>query len=79
MMWERAYRPCETVEEGCDAPPGLADSYTRATCWACGHPVCLPCSRRREWHGYPRRRVCLGCDEEENRLVEDLERSKKNL
>ena len=62
------YRPCHVVNEGCTAAPGLADSRTEATCYACGEAVCvnLQCSGRRKWYG-KRVRVCDHCWDEENR------------
>lgn len=57
------YRSCDRVEQGCKAPPALAESYTKGTCYACGLPVCTnpACSRRIMWAGRGRKRVCSGC------------------
>jgi len=67
-----AYRPCNPVEEGCKAAPGLADSHTKATCFACGLPVCTnpQCSTRIQWKGYGRKRVCAICKDQERDLGE---------
>lgn len=61
---------CNVVGAGCDAPPAFADSHARATCFACGLAVCsnANCSRLVTWHRYGRRRVCLRCIEDRDRL-----------
>lgn len=66
------YRACDVVNEGCKAPPALAGSFTKATCFACGMPACTnsACSWRIQWHGYGRRRVCAKCSDETKRLRE---------
>jgi hypothetical protein len=60
----QAPRPCDVVNGGCLAPPGFTDSHTRATCFACGLPVCTECSRVRRWYRYGRRRICRSCETE---------------
>lgn len=70
-----AHRSCHQVECGCTAPPAMADSYTRGTCFACGLPVCVNpgdetdpgCSRVMVWSHYGRRRVCRGCEVDNER------------
>jgi hypothetical protein len=61
-----AYQPCNEVGQGCKAPPIHAHSYTRATCFACGLPVCVnpKCSGRILWGRYGRQRVCRACKED---------------
>jgi hypothetical protein len=59
-------RACNEVREGCQAPPSTG-ARTRGTCFACGLPVCVACSRRVQWFGHGRRRVCLTCIEDEQR------------
>lgn len=68
-------RTCEVSEDSCLAPAGYQAggtggpmgentlTRTRATCFACGLPVCTACSRRRRWHWYGTRRVCIRCEE----------------
>jgi hypothetical protein len=42
----------------------------RGECFACGLPVCTDkeCSRRMKWYRYNRRRVCIHCQEENERM-----------
>lgn len=65
------YRPCDVVNMGCKAPPGLTTSYTKATCFACGLPVCTGsnCSKLMRWYGYGVRRICSGCQEDAKKDV----------
>lgn len=70
-------RACNIVDPGCTAPPGerVGGDFesTRASCFACGLPVCLNCSAIRTWFSYGRRRICRSCwDEEENWRVRAL-------
>lgn len=67
-------RTCDVSEDGCLAPAGWQVggtggaigentlTETRATCFACGQPVCLACSRRRRWWRYGVRRICVYCE-----------------
>jgi hypothetical protein len=59
-----SYRACDVVNQFCEAPPALAWSYTRATCFACGLPVCKACSSRRKYYSYGVKRICDRCQEE---------------
>jgi len=66
-------RVCTVSGAECEAPAGYGigggggyaegDKATRATCHACGEPVCKKCSRLRTWRGKKRRRVCQTCEE----------------
>jgi hypothetical protein len=60
------YRPCNEVGERCKAPPALADSKTKATCYQCGMPVCVgeECSKRMKYLHYGVQRVCVSCQVE---------------
>ena len=67
------HRSCNVVNQGCTAPPGIASSFTKATCFACGMSVCVgpQCSRRIRWHKYGRRRVCHSCESDARRSTAD--------
>ena len=57
---------CVVYSDECEAPangPGLV----RTRCFACGQYVCRPCSLMRDWHRWTRKRVCMGCHEDEER------------
>lgn len=70
-------RTCEISDDNCLAPAGyqiggtggmIGDNHmhgTKATCFACGLPVCTACSRRRLWFSFGYRRICKHCDEDE--------------
>lgn len=78
-------RTCEVSGEDCTAPAGYQIggpggpivenefNSTRATCFACGLPVCTSCSRRRSWFKYGRRRVCEDCEEQFEKTNASLE------
>lgn len=65
-MYNRDPRTCDVVETNCQAPPALFTS-TRGTCYRCGNPVCLNCSKRIVYLRFGRRRICNNCVEEMKR------------
>ena len=54
---------CSNVtSQYCDSPANLEPPRAvRGRCFACGLPVCGPCSQIVEWKGYGRKRVCDNC------------------
>jgi len=77
MNCRDAIRPCNVANDDCTAPANLQAANTRATCFACGHPVCTRCSRRIDWYDHGRRRVCDNCvDDQIEDLPSDLQRLK---
>jgi hypothetical protein len=70
MFKEPDDKPCNQVGSGCKAPPAIAGYNTRAECFACGLPVCTnpSCSKRIQWYRYGRRRVCVGCIKDRDRV-----------
>jgi hypothetical protein len=70
-----APRTCKEASDwDCKAPANAEDARTRGTCFACGNPVCTArnCSRSVRWYGYGRRRVCMSCLEDHDRLPKDV-------
>lgn len=75
-------RFCCIANGGCKAPAGFGisgvgtapgDKGTQGTCFGCGEPVCAGenCSRRMDWVGSKRKRICRNChDPEELARVE---------
>lgn len=70
-------KTCEVSGDDCLAPAGYqvggmgggiiqGTKPARATCFACGLPVCSNCSTFREWARFGRKRVCDEC----RRMVE---------
>lgn len=58
------------VNPGCTSPANLEPQVpARATCFACGEPVCLApgCSIRRSWKKYGTRRICASCVDHDQR------------
>lgn len=72
-------RTCEISGDDCLAPAGyqiggtggmIGENHlhaTKATCFACGLPVCTKCSRIRTWFHFGRKRVCENCDEDDKK------------
>ncbi len=75
---EKEFRSCNVVSNECVAPAGFGisgaghyvsnreagDRETKATCFGCGMPVCVKCSKRVKWYNHGRQRICFDCKPE---------------
>lgn len=65
---------CCVVNAQCEAPAN-GPGTVRTMCFACGQPVCRPCSKVRTWYRWRNKRVCATCAEQEaNGLRNDRQR-----
>lgn len=54
----------------CTHPANFQNEHPlRTRCFACGEPVCVPCSTMMTWHTYGIRRICHDCRRDEERFV----------